>query len=89
MKGTSSTSCCLCVIGIAHGSHKGSDHLWGIHDRLSTGFFLGQLVHHHGRLTDNHLIFINQKLGEFWDSSGGQIGIILYENIPYCKLAEI
>ena len=48
----------LHVIGVAHRSHQGGDHLWRVHDGVTASLLLGQLVDHHGRLADHNLVLV-------------------------------
>ena len=77
MQSPSSTPCRLNVLCVRHGSDQSSNHLWGVHDGVPTSLLLGQLVHHHGCLVDNHLVLIVEKLDQLGDGARGQVCIIL------------
>ena len=77
MKSSCGTPCCLHIVGVAHGSHQGSDHLWRVHDGVTTGLLLRKLVHHHGSLADDDLILVIQELGQLGNCACCEVSIVL------------
>ena len=77
VKGASGAACGLNVLCAGHCTDEGRDHLWGVHDCVATGLLLRQLMHHHGGLVHNNLVFIIQQLDQLRDSTGCKVSIIL------------
>ena len=58
---TGCTACGLSVTGVVESLHKSGNHLRRVHNGVTTGIFLGQLMHHHSRLTHNNLTKIKNR----------------------------
>ena len=67
----------LHVVGVAHGPDQRGHHLRRVHDGVPRRLLLGQLVDHHGGLTDHHLVLVVEEFGQFWDGTRCQVSVIL------------
>ena len=47
---------------------------------MPTRLLLGQLVHHHGCLTDHHLVLVVQQLGQLRNGALCEVSVILEIN---------
>lgn len=55
VQGAGSTSGSLSIVAVGHSSDKSCHHLRGVHDGMSTGLLLGELMDHHSGLVHYNL----------------------------------
>ena len=67
----------LHVVRVVHRAHQGGHHLRRVHDGVPACLLLRQLVDHHRRLADDHLVLVVEQLRQLRDGARREVSVVL------------